>query len=308
MSSNLIVIAFLFYALGKAADAVVINLRRIGERLGLHLYFLGFVLGAFTTLPELAVGMNAIINDIPSVSLGNLFGGVMVLFGLILGTSVILNRSIKTDTRSYGLAAVCAYMLAPLALSLDGALSMWDGILLIGSYVILLLALYRYKSRGRQRKGSYADTVASFFWVALGMVLIVLLSNLIVRTTLALLSGSGIPMFVVGLLVYALGTNLPEISVTFRSWKRKSRDLSLSSLLGSAMANVAVVGVLAFVSPLDVAMDSSFVIMAFFLMLLMGAVYYYGRSGGRLVRREGAVLVGVYVVFVLMQVWWLGIM
>lgn len=87
----------LFIILGIAADVVVRNIKYIATVLKVRLFAFGIVLGLATSLPELSVGINAMMNEASSLSVGNLLGGIIVIFGLILGTSLIFNRSVETD-------------------------------------------------------------------------------------------------------------------------------------------------------------------------------------------------------------------
>lgn len=303
--SSLLTLTFLFYALGRSADTIIYNLRRIGAGLGLNLFFLGIVLGLFTSLPEFAVGVNATINNVPSMATGNLFGGLFVLFGLILGSSLILNRSVRTTGSALLWPLAVLYLVAPFFLSLDGNLSSRDGTLLITAYIALLFYASRiYKHR---RRVLYRDQISAIFWVITGLVLVIVVSNIIVRTTLTLLTSLGLPPFAIGLLVFSIGTNLPEIIVMLRSWRRHARALSVSSLLGSALANVCILGFLAVMRPLPITIDASFIIMTSFLLALVLLLFSFASTARRLTRSEGVVLLGIYVLFVATQLWLLKI-
>lgn len=304
--SSLLTLTFLFYVLGRSADTIIYNLRRIGAGLGLNLFFLGIVLGLFTSLPEFAVGVNAIINDAPSIAIGNLFGGLFVLFGLILGSSLILNRSVRTASNALLWPLAILYLITPLFLGLDGNLSPLDGMILITAYVALLFYASRiYKHH--HRHVLYRNQISAIFWVITGLVLIIVVSNVIVRTTLALLASLGLPPFVIGLLAFSVGTNLPEIIVILRSWRRHARELSVSSLLGSALANVCILGLLAAMRTLPITIDASFVIMTSFLLVLMLSLFSFASTARLLTRAEGIALLGIYVLFVATQLWLLKI-
>ena len=303
--SSLLTLTFLFYVLGRSADTIIYNLRRIGAGLGLNLFFLGIVLGLFTSLPEFAVGVNATINNVPSIATGNLFGGLFVLFGLILGSSLILNRSVRTTGNALLWPLAVLYLVAPFFLGLDGNLSSRDGTLLITAYVALLFYASRiYKHR---RRVLYRDQISAIFWVITGLILIIVVSNIIVRTTLTLLTSLDLPPFIIGLLAFSIGTNLPEIIVMLRSWQRHVRALSVSSLLGSALANVCILGFLAVMRPLPITIDAPFVIMASFLSVLVLLLFSFASTARRLTRAEGVVLLGTYVLFVATQLWLLKI-
>lgn len=304
--SSLLTLTFLFYILGRSADIIISNLRRLGAGLGLNLFFLGIVLGLFTSSPELAVGVNAIVNDVPNIAIGNLFGGLFVLFGLILGSSLILNRSVRTASNALLWPLAVLYLVFPLLLGLDGSLSSRDGMLLITAYIALLFYASRIYKHHRRRV-LYRDQISAIFWVITGLVLIIVVSNIIVRTTLALLANLGLSPFVIGLLAFSIGTNLPEIIVMLRSWRRHARALSVSSLLGSALANISILGFLAVMRPLPITIDASFIIMVSFLLVLVLLLFSFASTERRLTRVEGAALLGIYVLFVATQLWLLKI-
>ncbi len=133
----------LFIVLGFGADLVVFNLKEIGNKLGLKLFFLGMILGVVTSLPELAVGINSAIRGLPAISAGNLLGGIIVLFGLVLGTSLLLHKEVKTDGEIKSFLPVALIIILPIFLSLDGKLGIFDGTLMILVYLILLWFIYR---------------------------------------------------------------------------------------------------------------------------------------------------------------------
>lgn len=293
----------LFYFLGKAADLVIFNIRAIAEKLGIGVFFLGIILGFFTSLPELAIGLNAVIDGIPSVSLGNLLGGLMTLFSLILGANVLVNRRIEDDQSTYNFGLILLYLFLPIAFSLDGTLSIVDGVILIMAYFALLYVLYRRERdtlkvslRIHQR-----DILKDFFWFLIGIVLVLLIANFIMDITEPILGLLPISPFVTGLILFALGTNFPEIIVAFRAWTNHAKDLSMSNLIGSGMANIFIIGIFSAIKPLIVARDPAFFTFAILFLGLLFTLFTFYRSGRVLTSREGAILVGGYGLFVVSQ-------
>ena len=293
-----------FFLLGKAADIVVVHIRHIGERLGIGTVFLGLLLGLFTTLPEFALAINAFANGVEELSFGNLVGGIPVLLGLILGLGAVLNRKINTKEMNGSTPFMLAFLLLPLLLGLDGRVGMVDGVVLILFYLLLGYALYAWNRRvfGRHiyfRPHRFAAT--DFFLVIGGIILVLLISNGIIRITLELLALFQIPAFLVGVLLFAIGTNLPELSVTIRAWRRGASDLSMSHLLGSAMANGLLIGILAFIHVIPVTVNTAYVGLAVTTAFLLGLLFLFGRTDNRLSRREGFALVGGYLLVVASQ-------
>lgn len=298
----LLLVAFFF--LGKAADVVVVHIRHIGERLGISTVFLGLLLGLFTTLPEFALGINAFANGAEELAFGNLIGGVPVLLGLVLGLGVLLNQGIQTKEVNGSTLFILSFLLLPLLLGLDGQVGIVDGVVLILFYFLLgysLFATHRKRFGRRVRFFPHRFAGTDFLFVIGGTVLVLLISNGIIRITLELLTFFQVPAFLVGVIIFAIGTNLPELSVTIRSWKRKAGDLSLSHLMGSAMANVLLLGLLAFIHNIPITVSVAYIGLMGSLALLLAMVFFFSRSANRLSRAEGVMLVLGYLLVISSQ-------
>jgi cation:H+ antiporter len=98
--------------------------------------------------------------------------------------------------------------------------------------------------------------------------------------------------FVVGALLVAVATSMPELVTVLVSIRRGHTDLGVGTLVGSNIFNTMfIVGVASVISEIDV--DGS----AVAVTLLLGAaacVLMWPWRGSRLGRWQGAVLVGVF--------------
>jgi cation:H+ antiporter len=301
-----LLLLLLFYLLGKAADLVVLNTRQIGEKLGIKIFFLGLILGLLTSLPELSIGINSIINNIEEVSLGNLLGGIIVLLGLILGLSIILNRKISTDGKISHFLPIAVFLILPLFLGLDGLLNYFDGILIIIIYVALIAFLYSWNKNLHFitleiiRNGKILKNV---FYSIAGVITVIILSNLIVRLTSSLLKDIYIPELLLGLILFSIGTNLPEIIVTLRSWQGHVKDLAISNLIGSAIANILIIGIFAIIVPLELKIDAVFIVLLIFMLILLSAVTLFYKTDKNFSRQEGLALLFIYFLFFACQIY-----
>lgn len=296
---------FLFFVISKSADLIVLNLRKTGEKLGIKIFFLGMILGLMTTLPEIAISINSSINGIPEISFGNMVGGIIILFGLILPISIILNRKVKTEKHTFLFSIILLFLLLPLILGLKGYLNYIDGIILISSYIVLVYLLYR-KHRvtnsvkieivNRKEVGKY------FMLIILGIIGLIISSNLIVETTIYLLKGYNISVFIIGLLLYSIGTNLPELIIAIRSFKRKVEDLSFSNLIGSAMGNSLAIGALSLAKTINVEVNSSYLFLTIFNFVFFIIFFIFYKTDRLLVRREGIAIFLMYLLFLFGQI------
>lgn len=291
-----------FYLLGKSADLIVTNVRRLGEALGVKIFAFGIILGFLTSFPELAVGVNSLLLDIRALSLGNLLGGILVIFGLVLGVSVILNRTIQTGAKAGSFLPVVIFIMAPLLLGLDGRFGRIDGVALIIGYGLVLWYLL---ARGPHEKFERHDTVRGIaektLFILLGIAGVLVISHCIIQVTLLLTRGFGISPFAIGIVLFAIGTNLPEIIVAIRSWKRNVEELSLSNLIGSAIANPAIVGIFALVKPMGAEVGSSYYLLLIFTLVLLAVLNRFYETDKKLTRLEGIVLVAFYAIFIALE-------
>ncbi len=296
-----LLIIILFYFLGRAADVVVFNIKEIGKRLGIPISFLGFLLGFFTSLPEVSIAVNSSLSGVPSIALGNLLGGVQVLFGLVLGLNILFHRIISTRVAHRPILFIALSLFLPLLLAVDGELSQVDGAVLVLSYLSLLVALF---VDGKKRRAPvfrvfwHADVTRPFLMIILSTMAVAVLSSFIIRFTSEVLAAFPVPPFLVGLLLFSIGTNLPEIIISFRAYQNHQEELSLSNIIGSAMANVVIIGLMALVVPLAVATGLEYVFLCVSFGLLLGTIVASYRTGGKFTRKEGAVLLGIYALFV----------
>ena len=294
----------LFHFLGKSADLIVLNIKRICHKLGIRIFFMGIILGFFTSLPELAIGFNAILKNIPEISLGNLLGGIIVLLGLILGLSMIVERRITTDGKITSFLPTAIYLAVPFILGLDGQISSVDGIALIVGYLFLIsLSFIQNKEiqDGFKIKITKEKFLKEIGLIGLGVFLVAILSSLIIQLTLFLLKNIEIPIFILGILLFSIGTNLPEIIITIRSWRHHIKELSLSVLTGSAIANPAIIGLFALIKPIYFKTDPAFYFLMAFTFVMLAALLRFYETKKSLSRKEGFVLVSIYFLFLITQ-------
>lgn len=291
----------LFFLLSKSADLIVLNLRKTGEKLGIKIFILGIILGIMTSTPEMAIGINSTLMNVPDMSFGNLVGGTIVLLALILGISLILNRKIKTEENSWPFLATLIVLFMPLILAFKGRLNEIDGIIMIISYILIVYFLYKKNKSINWPKIEIVNSkeiIKHIFWILIGIVLLTIISDLIVKTTMFVLRNHNISPFIIGLLFYSIGTNLPELIIAIRSFKRKVEELSFSNLIGSAISNVLMLGFLSFIKPIDINIDAAYFFLIIFNISLFILIYIFYRTDQLLSRREGFVLLMMYLVFI----------
>jgi len=254
----------------------------------------------------MAIGVNSLFGGVGDIAFGNLMGGIIILFGLILGLSAVLNRRISTNGKIGEFSVLSLYFILPVLFALDGEIKMPEGLALIFLYLVIIIYLYTNEKRTKKIKNQNSPERESkifgkFLLFVSGIILVVIFSNLIVRLTVEVLKFVPLSSFFTGLVLFSIGTNLPEIIVTLRSWRRKIKDLSVSNLIGSGMANILILGVFASFKNLSVMVDLPFFLFFIFLLVLMALLLYFSSTGRALIRKEGMILVIIYFAFFVFQ-------
>lgn len=302
---SIIVLLILFYLLSKSADIIVLNLRKVGEKLGIKIFILGIILGIMTSLPEMAIGINSITNNISAISFGNIMGGIIVLFSLILAVSSILNRRIHTEKKSWPFLITLIFLFLPLILGFKGQLNYIDGGALMISYILLIYYLYQKNKDNQWIKIELINRKEinrHLFFIIIGIIGLIISSELIIKTTIFILKDYTISPFIIGLLFYSIGTNLPELIIAIRSFRRNIKELSFSNLIGSAIGNVLILGVLSFIKTIEIDVDTSYIFLMIFSLIFFVILYIFYKTDRLLSRREGFVLLFMYFIFIFSQI------
>jgi cation:H+ antiporter len=304
---SILILIMLFAVLGFSANIVVNGIKKIAHKLSIPIFLLGLVLGLLTSLPELSIAVNAAIRGIEEVSVGNLLGGIVVLLALILGLNLILNRKVKTDGKIMTPLPGFALLLLPLLLGLDGKLGIIDGIILCTGYVGVLIHFYRQNHSIIEKPGFSITLynrkmVKEIALILGGSLVIVVSSNIMIRLTTDILNQYHISGFLVGLMVFSLGTNLPELVVTITSWRKKVKEVAFSHLLGSAIANPLILGGIALLNPISISVDRSFLLILYFFPILFVMLLFFYRSEKSLSRIEGIFLLLMFLTFGFLQI------
>ncbi len=298
---NSFLLLILFLVLAWAANFTVKNIKHLGRIFRIRLFVFGIFLGIVTTLPELSLGINALKDGAHSLLVGNILGGAVVILSLVLGFNLLLHKGIKTDGRLHSLVPMSLIIFSPILLGLNGAYNIFDGLVIVILYSSLVFYLYRLnRSNPRPAKVDFNkfDAIKDVFFALLGVAVVLISSHWIVKISLNLLEYFQISELAMGLAVFSIGTNLPELSIVISSWRKKSSELSLSYLFGSSFANVLILGIIAIFQPIVFDLDINYWIVALFLPITLFLVVRFYRSDKKMDQPEGWILLFLFILFI----------
>lgn len=290
----------------KGGDFFVDGSIDIARRTGLPRMLIGgTIVSIATTTPELVASMMASFAGSPQLALGNALGSVIANIGLIVGLTASI-KVIKVDSLSFTKSALLMLILGFfLAIFiLKGDLPIWLGLLLLvcGIYYIVaeLVSSRRYgapeaKVETFDDLPSLTKTLSIFF---IGAAMIVIGSRFLVSSSMTIAEKLNIPPLFIGLTIVALGTSLPELVTAIISLKKNVADLSLGNIIGANILCMTFVsGSAITIHPLKLGTSGdifSLLAMLFFVTLF----FIMGRTGERISRKEGLVLLISYFAYV----------
>jgi cation:H+ antiporter len=311
LAGNALILIAALIALYKASDLTITNSMNVASATGLGKTTVGFILVAFSTsLPELFVAVFSVLDPANvGVSIGNVLGANIVNICLILGVcfflvslrsptkSWILTKMAKEETGSLYFGLFIA-SIVPLTLIYIGHASRFIGIILLGIFVFYMYKLSKAKAPNEGALSKTEDKKIGKYAVftILGALGIVVCAFFIVESASNIAFGFGIPRVIIGATVVALGTTVPELATSLDAVKRGHLDLALGNIVGSCFINITcILGVTLVSSTLSVNV-SAFSNVAIF-SLIANLLFWYFLSNERIGRREGAVLLFLYAVF-----------
>ncbi len=306
MGLNIVFLLILFWLLGRSALYVVNSLVVIGARLRLSNFIIGFfILGMATSIPELLVGINSVVGNVPTLSLGHLMGASIVLISLMTGIYAFLNKEVKTirSFRSSELITINVLILLPLILAMDGRLSQPDGLIIIASF----FGYFWFKFRQRNGSGEYKSdeavtTKSAVGSLLVGVLLLTLFSRFIVNIAGDIITGIGWSPLLFGILILSIGTNLPELAITYTTRRQPRKYFAFGNILGSAAANSLVAGVVVILQPITILDPKVFFVGGAFLVASILMFDFVALSGRKLTRKEGILMLVVYVAFLVTMI------
>ena len=265
----------------------------LAKKLRISSMIIGLTVVAYgTSTPELAASLLAALNSHTELILGNVIGSNISNVGMVIGISAIFAPLlISKITVSRWIPIMIGVSLLVIGLSYDGELSQIDGIILIAS--LIGFTLYTIKTVKKQKlqstevienetiEGEYflskykIDTYPqSFGLIAVGIVLLFLGGHLTVDGAVNIAESLGLSQLIIGVVIVAIGTSLPELITSIIAIAKKQTDIGVGNIVGSNIYNILLIlGVSSTIIGIPVSTDvfsNYYIMIAFSLVLFIG--------------------------------------
>jgi len=270
---------------------------------------IGLTLVAFaTSAPELIVSIIAALRGKSDIALGNVVGSNIANIGLILGSTALVFKmsALRLTYRNDWIFLIVANILLGVFLFLGGINR------LAGFVFVVILMGYNVQKIASARKqrnlqiGEEFDVDAMPIWKGLLLLIMGALglkfgAQLFVGGISSLALNFGLSERFVSVTLVAFGTSVPELAASFMAAKKGESDIAIGNIIGSNIFNIlSVLGITAIIKPIVVQnqalVNYDFPISFLLTVLIIPLMGLF--KVDRLDRLEGALLLGLYVFFI----------
>lgn len=311
-------VLFLFLGVGLltvGGEALIRGSLAAATRLGISPLLSGLIIVGFgTSSPELVVSVDAAINQQPDIAIGNVVGSNIGNILLILGICALITPlAVKPLALRRDAATVVAASVLFVVLVGGSSLGRADAAIFLAALAAYLAWAYwseRFHAApsGELHRAEAEELSAvpkSVLWTVLAIVFGLLLliggSRVLLTGAVGIAEHFGVSEAVIGLTLVAVGTSLPELSISVIAAIRRHADVAVGNILGSNIFNLlGILGISALLQPLPVHAR----ILQFDQWVMLGtalllALFLYTER--RLSRLEGAILLAGYGVYVVLS-------
>ena len=303
----LLIIGFIF--LIKGADIFVDGASSTAQNFKVSKVLIGLTIVAFgTSAPELAVSLQALAKGSTDMVLGNVIGSNIINSLLILGVATLIHPiSVKQNTvrKELPICVLISTLLAVLFLDIQinnyevNTISRSDALAIILFFAIFLyyiISISRNKIDEDEEPSKHKTPIAILITI-LGLIGIIVGSNLVVDSATNIAKNLGISERMISLTIVAIGTSLPELVTTIVSSLKKEQDILLGNIIGSNIFNICIVlgipvAIFGSITP------ASFQLIDIIMLLLSSIILFiFATTHKKISKYEGITLMAIFIIY-----------
>ncbi|NLE00172.1 MAG: calcium/sodium antiporter [Fibrobacter sp.] len=287
------------------AEFLVRGSANLALHMGVSALVVGLTIVAFgTSAPELVVSLKAGLDGNGDIAIGNVVGSNIFNIAMILGISALIQpmkvnlNVLRVDTPIMVAVSVLFFICLR-----DFTVSRIEGVILtlgIIIYTIVTIIISRTRNDkiidipvSQVVSPKKNNVLISVCYIILGLGSLVVGSRFFVDGAVDLARFIGVSEAVIGLTIVAGGTSLPELATSIIAAVKKESDIAIGNIIGSNIFNIlAIIGISSCVSPLHAAGINP--INLYFMMGVSVMLFPLMRTGFKLSRIEGGIMLSVY--------------
>lgn len=288
----------------------------LAESYGVPPLVVGLTVVAFgTSAPELVINIVGALEGKTDLAFGNITGSNLANIGLVLGLAALMSpmklqgKIIRRELPLLLLATAVLFIMT-LDSTLRGSAAMLDRadaivmLLLFGIFVYITVADFLRQEQdalvtnlGQLPHVSHLERRSDWLLIIAGMAGLTLGGHVTIDAGSALALSMGVSPVIVGMLIVAIGTSLPELITSIVAASKGSADLCVGNVIGSNIFNAMfVLPISGLIHPLAIPDGGSMdIFVSLVLSVALIPIFIFGKTV--MSRWMGAAFVTVYAVY-----------
>jgi len=314
MITSLFLLSIGIFILIKGSDFFVDGATSIARIAEIPLVVIGLTVVAFaTSAPEILVSFVAAMNDESDLAIGNAIGSNTANIALVLGSMAMI-RSVPMKSSALkklvrNLLIISFLMIIPF---FDNVISRVEGQVILFGFFLTMLWLVKYSIDMSEKSDiddkylsdqslvsqSILSVSDSIFCLLIGLFLLFYGADLVVIYAVDIAQSLKISEAIIGITIIAIGTSLPELSVSITSALKGQHGLAVGNIIGSNIFNLlAVIGLATALSPAHLQEDVFNIHLMLMLFLTLVIFFITFRKNDVISRPEGFLLLLTFLAY-----------
>ena len=307
MSFLLLIVGFFF--LIKGADLFVDGSASIARKFNVPAMVIGLTIVAMgTSAPEAAVSITSSLAGQNDMSVANVIGSNFFNILIVLGvSSIIATLPVQKDTIKKDGPFLLFVSALLLVFGIDLNISRVEGLILLAVFAYFLVNTVKNAKKSSISEDEVAITMdveidenasmpKTILLGVIGVVGIVIGGDMVVNSATDIATSFGMSANLVGLTIVAFGTSLPEFVTSVVAIKKGETEIAIGNVIGSNIFNILLVlGLATTIKPITISFIA--LIDTIFMVAITVLLYLFMKKENCLVKKQGIVLVAIYVAY-----------
>lgn len=286
----------------KGSDLFTAGAEKIGLMIGIPQFIIGVTIVSIgTSLPELISSFIAVYEKASGIVPGNVVGSNVANIFLILGIGAVIGGKlvIKYDLINVDLPLLIGSAFFTILVCWDHRISIGESILLVLGLLIFLayMVLTGKKKAAIAHKSKTPFSIIPFLIVIGSGGLIFLGAKFTIDSVIHIADIFNVGSEIIAVTAVAIGTSLPELSVTISAVRKNNAEMVVGNVLGSNIFNTfAVLGLPGLFGGLDV--PDSLIFTGLPAMVIATLLFLVATQDKQVSRWEGFMFIVFYLLFI----------
>ena len=241
-----------------SANILVKYTENISYDLNISHFFSSLIfIGLATSSPEIFIALLASLDNKSNIAIGNALGSNIANISLVFAITFLFIKMNKDSLPNSFARDVKAFFIYLVLISLllipllgDGQINPIDSVILLITFLLFLFYLkkYIYHEKKDGKPINQSNLLYNFLAILLSIVMLIVGTQVFLDSSVKIATFFGVPNYVIGLSLTAIGTSIPELAASIQSARKKNIDFIIGNILGSNIFNIVLVlGLVGFV-------------------------------------------------------------